>query len=628
MISERSFVLIDLDSFRFNLCELKRQLYPNQSFMQIVKADAYGHGALETAKIALSEGAAYLGVANVEEGKLLRLQGITAPILILSPSYISEIPEIISNNLSVSISDLDFAEELNHQAKLSNQRVSVHFKIDTGMHRSGAPYSIAMSLYESIVKLDCLHVEGIYSHYAASESDYQFTLKQEKQFSQFLGSIPSKPRYSHISNSSGVLEHNSNTYNMVRFGILSYGVYTSQHQVHKIALKPVMTFKSTISQVKRINKGESIGYNLTWKAAKDTTYAIVPVGYADGYDFLLGNQAVVEVRETICDVIGKVSMDMITIDISHIPNASIGDEVTLLGGTSNLLRVESLTALFNGSAYELLCQIGRRARRHYIHAGSIVSSSPLSRREFVSTDFNDSKLNQIIESAISQRLQSDEIGELIYREILKSFFFNKDQDIHYRQNFYHSISLNAKTDDGAYYETSTKLSFEKVLQNEYFIVACATSDIALNRYFRRRDVEYRWLMDSSIKLDSSSFSIARVTIGSIDLDTSVTLHKDCLEIRCSHPELNRFVGQKVKFDIETKTLYPVSKHQLTIYITELTRGVSVELQYPHEMNDMEIVSIFSGQNRYPKITKGKNSIKMQTSSDEWVFPMSGIVFAY
>jgi len=628
MIRERSWVEINLDNYRHNLNELKKHMLPGQEFMQIVKADAYGHGALEIAKTAIEEGAVYLGVANHEEGKLLRIQGITLPILILSPALQEEIPSIIEYNLTTTISDISFAKALSKYALEHNLNVRVHIKIDTGMHRSGIRDDEFLPDYRKMTKLPNLELEGIYSHFASSESDDKFTKKQIASFEKLLSQIKTTPKYVHFANSSALLKHNNWKSNLVRLGIMSYGIYTDAGQYSLIDLKSVMTFKSSLAQIKDIKKGEYVGYNNTWKAPKDGRYGIIPIGYADGYDFLLSNLGDVSVNRQICKVIGKVSMDMVTIDLSSLPKVKTGDEVILMGGGSNMLRTEQLTAKYNGSAYELLCQIGRRAKRHYYKNGKLISSAPLSRRDFVSTDYSDSKLSTIISSAINQRLQDEEIADLIYREVLRGFFYNKDNDVQYRKDFVHTVEFIDDKANPDYYLTKTRLSFKKRLQNDYFIVACANSDEVLKRYFLRRDVEYRWLMDTNFALRSEQFKVTKVMIDKNKLKTTSKINKGCLEIRCSHDKLKTIIGQDVTFSIETETLYPKSSHQLSIFITELTKGVTVSFIYPKSIKNIETQTVFSGQSKFPKIIQDKNTITVHTKDKEWIFPNSGIVFAY
>lgn len=626
-VTDRSWVQIDLDAFRQNLRELKAFLKPSQGFMQIVKADAYGHGALEICRVAIEEGAIMLGVANVEEGKLLRIQGCKNPVLVLSPSLEAEIPDIIKYGLNVSISDMAFARRLNDAAKKANTAISIHIKIDSGMHRSGiCPADFAPAM-ESLKELPFLLVEGVFSHYASSENDAPFSFAQLDRFNRLIEPYRPEFRYIHIANSSALINGLSDQDNLVRLGILSYGIYTHHDQKAKIKLRPVMSFISHLAQIKEIKAGEGLGYQLSWKAREDTLFGIIPVGYADGYDFLLSNRGVAMIGGQICPVIGRVSMDMICVDLSGYKDAQTGDEVILMGQGVEALRAEHLVASYSGSAYELLCQVGRRAKRYYVQRGAVSHSAPMARRDFVSSDFSDSKLNRIIQSALSQRLGSEEIGELISREILRYFFFNKDQDIHYRKAFVHHIELTDSTREG-YWRAKTLLSFSKVLQNEYFIVACANSDEALKSYFLRKDVEYRWLMDDTFELSDDAFELSEVYVNDIKLEAVTQQENNCLEIRCQHPRLNNLVGNEVQFTINTLSYYPKSAHQLSVFINELTHGVKVSLSFPHTLIHIEVVPVFSGQNHFPEVQREPGRVSVSTKAGQWVFPLSGIVFAY
>ena len=627
IIHDRSWVEIDLDAFCHNLRQLKAFLPDNVSFMQIVKADAYGHGAFEIGRIAIEEGAKYLGVANLEEGKLLRIQGCKAPILILSPCLENEIPQIVDKDLSPCISELAFAEAFHAEAKKQNKQIPVHLKVDSGMHRSGAELDDFASLYKGVSELDGLTIEGIFSHYASSENDPSYSQAQLAAFEGILEDLNAKAKYTHIANSSAVLNHLIGNTNMVRLGILSFGAYTDKSQKDLIQLKTVMSFKSRIVQIKHIKKGEGLGYNLSWIAPKDSLYAVVPVGYADGYDFLLSNRGQMKVQDQLCPVIGKVSMDMVCVDISHVKRVASFDEVTLMGDEDEKLRPEYLSGLYSGSPYELLCQVGRRAKRYYLENDGVSHSTPLARRDFVSSDFSDSKLNQIIQAAISQRLQNEEMGELISREILKAFFFNKDQDIHYRNDFDYQITL-AESENLEHWRASMQLKFKKVLQNDYFIVACTNSEESLNRYFKKRDVEYRWLLDDSILLNHDYFRLTEVFVNTLKLETTIKVTQSSIEIRCEHEGLKELVGKEVSFVIKADSYYPKASHQFSVYINELTHGVKVQLNYPSQIHKMEIIPVFSGQNRFPKVVHSTGSVCVHTAPDQWIFPISGIVFAY
>jgi alanine racemase len=628
-MQDRSWTEINLDNFAHNLKELKSFLPENTSFMQIVKADAYGHGAYEIALVAIREGTSFLGVANAEEGALLRYQGISIPILVLSPSLVTEIPIILDNNLVCTISDLAFADAL-HVAALSAGKVAtVHIKLDTGMHRNGFPIEETERVFDILSGLKGLFIDGIYSHFAASESDPEFTIQQVQLFVNSLKELPRRPEHIHISNSTAALTLHIPYTNMVRFGLLSYGIYSNAEYETRVELKPVMTFKTKISLLKNLVPGDSVGYNRTYIAESQMKIAILPVGYADGYDFMLSNRSSVQISLQSCKVIGKISMDMIAIDVSNINDVHVGQEVVLLGSERNELRVEHLVSLYEGNAYELLCQVGRRAKRYYYENGNLISSSPLLRRDFVSHDFSDQKLSTIIESALSQRLQSKELSNLIVHDILKMFFFNKDKDIHYRQHFEHEITFSYSDDKklSDYFLTETKLTYKKVLENDYFIVACANNSKTLDKYFRRLDVEYRWLLDEKFSLNEDKFTVTSVKVNDVDLEVSNQLNEGCLEIHCTHPQLINLINEEVKFSISTRTYYSRKSHQMSVFINDLTQGVSVRFCYPSSL-DVEAVPIFAGQNKFPKIDIENNAIRVYSNKDEWIFPQSGIVFTY
>ncbi len=624
---ERSWVEIDLDAFRSNLQALKAFLEPDQGFIQIVKADGYGHGALQISQVALAEGALGLGVANPEEGKLLRIQGIKAPILILSPCLVREIPGILDYDLWPTLNDLDFARELDAACAQRGVRLKVGLKLDSGMHRSGALEEEFRRLWDGLGKLSHLELHNVFSHLASAESDLPFSREQEKAFQGILEKYQVQAPWMHLANSSALVNGLGKGFSPARLGIMSYGIYTHPDQKQRVKLKPVMSFKSAVAQIKRIPAGASVGYNRSWIAQRDTVYAVIPVGYADGYDFLLSNRGQVALNQKTCPVIGRVSMDMICVDATDAGDLEIGDEAVLLGGNLEKLRAENLVQSYQGSSYELLCQVGRRAKRHYLEGGVPVSSSPLSRRDFVSSDYEDSQLNRIIQAAISQRVNSHELGELISREILREFFFAKDRDILFRRDFRYHIQFS-DSGDTDHWQAKNSLSFHKVLQNDYFTVACANSDAALKSYFKRRDVEYRWLTDGNFSLNPQSFQLASVKVDDIKLETEISFRDSSMEIRCSHPHLKELVGSEVCFQIEVLALYPKSSHQLGVFITELTHGVRIRFEHPASLGKVDCVPIFAGQNKYPQVSHTDGVICVSTKKEEWVFPQSGVVFAY
>jgi len=621
MKNDRSWTEIDLTNFKDNIDELKKFFHPQANFMQIVKADAYGHGAFQISRKAIECGAVSLGVANMQEGLLLRYQGIKIPIVILSPSMENEIEQILENDLIPTISTFDFAEKLNKSGKCK-----IHINIDTGMGRSGFNYKSALENINEIKKLENLEIDGIFSHFSSAEEDPEFTKLQFDRFEKILSKLDYLPKFIHISNSSGVITFPNKFTNLVRLGLLSYGIYSNTEMKNKVKLKPVMTFKSCITQIKNAKKGDSIGYNRTYIASDNMKYAILPVGYADGYDYLLSNRGKVIFKNKVCKIVGKISMDMTAIDVSKVAEAKVGDEVVLLGDDDENITAENLTSLYNGLSYELLSQIGRRAKRYYKENDKIIDSSPLLRRDFMPKDFSDNKLGNIIETAIEQRLQSKEIANLVHEDILKRLFAEKDKDIQYRHNFKHSIKFEESKEFPKYFFTKTNLSFSKELQNDHFSVACAKTENDLEKYFLRNDVEYRWLLDNSVDLNEMFFNITSVKVNDIELYNEMKIADGCIEIKCYHPKLKDLVGKEVDFSISTKTYYPKNSHQLSVYIIEMTQGV--DISFESDLKNVEAVPIFSGKSKFPKIGKSNNKISISTDKDEWVFPTSGVVFVY
>ena len=626
MKQERSWTEIDLDAYRHNVSQIKEFIPDYMGWMQIVKADAYGHGAYRIAREALALGAEMLGVANAEEGMLLRHQDIAAPILILSPSLPSEIPQIIQHNLTPSVSGIPFATALDAAAP---KPWPVHLNIDTGMGRSGMSLAETKTFGKAMKQLENIEVEGIFSHFAASENDPDFSTLQVIRFREALDALNIAARYYHMANSSGTINALPPWTNLVRLGLLTYGIYTDPSLKEDVSLKPVMRFKSRISQIKYARPQDSIGYNRTYRASRHMRYGILPVGYADGYDYLLSNKGFVQVGTALCPVIGKISMDMIAIDLENNDEVTTGDEVILLGA-EEALRAESITSLYNGSPYELVCQIGRRARRFYFLDGQQIDSSPLMRRDFVPSDFSDNKLTSIIETAIEQRIQSKEIASMIYEDVLKQFFVNKDRNVSYRHNFMHRITFSSPKAFHAehYYLAETSLEFDKVLKHPYFIVACANSESVLERYFMRDDVEYRWLLDGNIQLSPEFFEVPLVTVNGISLTTRSSIVDGCLEIKCSHPQLENFIGTSVHFAISTRTLYPRESHQLSVYLIDITRGATISFQHLATNAAVEAVPFFAGRSKFPQSIAIDHGYRVQSARDEWIFPTSGVVFVY
>jgi hypothetical protein len=317
-------------------------------------------------------------------------------------------------------------------------------------------------------------------------------------------------------------------------------------------------------------------------------------------------------------------MDMICVDISEVPNAKLFDEVILLGDKATTLRANSIAGLYGGSVYELLCQLGRRAKRYYYYGKKLVDDEPILRRSFIPTDFNSLKLNSVIQHALAHRIQNDEVSSAIYQDILDSVFADTDNDIAYRSDFIHHITF-ADSLDKDFYKVKTSLSYYKTLKNEEFIIVCANSSEKLLKFFNRKDCEYRWLLDKNLSNDM--FAITNMSVNDYNLSFEPMTIAHCLVYKFNDYCLKKLVGKTVKFSLETETLYPKNSHQLSVYINEITKGVSVSFTFPSELK-VETTVVFSGKERFPLITKAKNTISIKTKNDTWVFPSSGIVFSF
>ena len=631
MNNERSWIEIDLSNFEYNLVQIKKFLSPQQGILQIIKADAYGHGAFQIAKRALSNGASMLGVANADEALLIRYNNISAPILILSPPLESEIENIVDYNLISSISDLTFAQKLNSYAKQNNKKVKIHLNIDSGMNRSGIRADQALSLCKELIKLPFLDIDGIFTHFAESESNFDYTNQQYQLFcstlDMLLSELPSlKPTYLHCSNSCAVVNYNFERMNLVRIGILSFGIYPHPSIKANIVLRPVMKFLTKISQIKTAKQNEYIGYNLTYQVKKDISYAILPIGYADGYNYLLSNKGIVLSGNRLLPILGKVTMDMVIIDISELDNPRIGEQVTLFG--EKALRIEDLAQLYQGSPYELATQTGKRAKRYYYYQKQLVAIEPRLRREFYSPDFSANKLSLIIKNALKTRINSSELSQVLFSEIINNFIKESDSNISYRTSFQHHIKFTTSPEYPEFYLVDTELTYSKTLSAEDFIIACASDAQTLDSYFKNPRVEYRWLLTADLPFDSHSFVIKEVTVNRIPASISIQNQPNVLEFHCTNTLFSELIGQKCHFSIKTKTLYPKNSHQLSIFISEPTKGVKISFEFPSTLKNIDTVTLFSGESKYPSITQKANVINVESGEDNWILPNSGVIFSY
>ncbi len=376
--SEPAWAEIDLGAVGRNIRELKRVTRPGAAFMAVVKADAYGHGAVDVARTALAHGADRLGVARIAEAVELRQAGLKVPILIFGHTPPERASELIRRNLTQTVYRRDTAEMLSEQAVAEGKRLPVHLKIDTGMGRlgmlsfspEGNPAAVLESI-TSICKLPGLAVEGIFTHFAASDSvDKSYSRLQFERFMNLLDRLRSvgiEFQVRHCANSAGIIDLPETHLDLVRGGIAIYGLPPSDEvDLRRIALSPAMALKSRIIHLKSVPAGFKVSYGMTYETPAPTSVATVSIGYADGLNRLLSSRGHMLVRGRRAAIVGRVCMDLTMLDVGHIPEARVGDEVVIFGRQEKeLIHVDEIAALLHTINYEVVSTITRRVPRIY-----------------------------------------------------------------------------------------------------------------------------------------------------------------------------------------------------------------------------------------------------------------------
>lgn len=363
-------VEVDLKAIAHNIRTLKATTADGTLFMAVVKADAYGHGALQVARAALTHGADRLGVATVLEAAQLRGSGIRAPLHLLSEPPVAAIPLILEHGLVSTVTTRDFAVELGRQAAAAGIEARFHLKVDTGMNRIGIRAEEAAEFMLSIKGFPGLAHEGTMTHFATADvpGDWDF----ERQMERFTAALVRmrdegiSPGIVHASNSAGTILHPEAHFNMVRCGIAIYGLHPDKATYGKIDLHPAMSVKAQLSFVKRVGMGDGVSYGLTWRAAAPTLVGTLPLGYADGVHRVLSNGFSVLVGGRRCPQIGRVCMDQFMIELPRGSVYAPGEPVVLVGeqGSERIL-MDELAQIAGTINYELACSFGLRLERRY-----------------------------------------------------------------------------------------------------------------------------------------------------------------------------------------------------------------------------------------------------------------------
>jgi alanine racemase len=370
----RTRALIHLDRFLGNIDAVKARIGQERRICVPVKADAYGHGALEIAKTSLEAGVFCMGVGTAQEGTELRRGGIKAPVMLFTQSHPAQIPEILASGLIPFVSDAWFASALNEQASAENAKLPVHIKIDTGMGRIGCPAEETLALASHIAASPHLELAGIATHFAVSDSadggDIAYTQRQIALFKEAVDAVKTAgidPGIVHAANSGGVILHPDSWFDMVRPGILLYG-YKTVEETEKFPFKPikarsVMELRTNVVLIKKIKKGESVSYGRTWTAKGDTSIAILPVGYADGFPRLLSNKWQAVIGGKSYPLAGRICMDQCCVDLGEQSDVKRWDEAVIFGGSAP--DAAALAAAAGTIPYEITCNINKRVPRIY-----------------------------------------------------------------------------------------------------------------------------------------------------------------------------------------------------------------------------------------------------------------------
>jgi len=371
---------IDLDALAFNVAQARRLGGKGKKFLAVVKANAYGHGAIGIARELEALGVDFLGVAFVDEGVKLRKAGIKKPILVLGGIFPSHVKKIFTFGLTPVVFDLTVAHALDSEGKRQKRVLPVHIKIDTGMNRLGVPFEQTEKFFTGLQSVKFLKVEGVLSHFSSAhlrdKESRNYSAEQTKKFKKSLSLIRGLnfvPSLIHMTNSSAIIENLIPDFTMVRAGLMLFGAYPSDAlaQSH-LSLKPVMSLKTHVIQIKTVPPETPISYSRTFCTKKESLIAAIALGYADGYHYRLSNRGKVLIQGKKLPLVGSVCMDLIMADVTELPGVKSEEEVVLFGRQGKAtIAVEEVAQWADTIPYEILCGISSRVPRIYKKGGTM-----------------------------------------------------------------------------------------------------------------------------------------------------------------------------------------------------------------------------------------------------------------
>lgn len=365
---KRAWAEIDLDALRYNYSQIKK-LTGDKEILAVVKANAYGHDDKTVCHTLEELGVKYFGVSNLWEAEKLRNQGIKGTILTFGYTDEDYFDELLSLRITQTVGSVEYAEDLSRYALSKGVKMPVHIKVNTGMTRVGIETEEELDTILSLKGLSC---NGIYTHYAVADSDNEEDIAYtDNQYKRLMTLAKDKGLLIHSQNSGGILYHGGFEGDMVRAGVILYGNAPNYPLSMPIDLKQVMTIKSVVSQLKKIEKGTEISYGRTFKADRDMTVAVIPIGYADGYFRGFSGKGKMLINDILCPVLGRVCMDQVIVDVTDVPNVKVNDVVYVYSDKCKETGIDYNASLLGTIGYELTCAVALRIPRVIISGGEI-----------------------------------------------------------------------------------------------------------------------------------------------------------------------------------------------------------------------------------------------------------------
>lgn len=364
---------VNLNAISRNLEIIRQAAGDKTKIMAVVKANAYGHGMFEISRVCQQQGVDYMGVAILDEAIALQKAGIMLPVLVLGYIPPEHTAAAIQAGISITVFNMDYADMVSRAAIAAGQTAHIHVKLDTGMSRLGFPAD--HNTVEKILKIaesPGVDIEGIFTHFAESDSpDSTFTLQQINQFKGTIEELEKRGLHiplQHCSNSAAIVNYPQARFSMVRAGIILYGLYPAPLMKNMdLGIQPAMTLKSRVSFVKDLHPGDTVSYGRTYTCREETRIVTVPIGYADGYNRLLSNQAHAVIKGRRVPLIGAVCMDQCMFDIGQMKDISEGEEVILFGKPEHGVTADELAEIIGTINYEVVCSVSARVPRTYVH---------------------------------------------------------------------------------------------------------------------------------------------------------------------------------------------------------------------------------------------------------------------